>query len=116
MEHGADAVLVERMYVNEIDEIPLANGFTASVYDVVLIDGRFRIECALKLLSAGHINAESVVMIHDYRERAQYHVVEEFFDRIREDDTKDLGIFVMKDHIDQEALNAAVEKYHGEMS
>ena len=113
LEKNADVSLVAQMYVDEIDRIKESYG--TERYDVVLVDGRFRVSCALKLLTGGYIDTESVVMIHDYRYRHKYHVVERFFNRIRKDDTVTLGVFVMKENIDETELAAAVEKYREQM-
>lgn len=54
-------------------------------YDLVLIDGRFRVACALNTLQSIHQN--SIVLIHDYMDRPQYHIIEQFYDKITSVDT-----------------------------
>lgn len=45
-------------------------------YDVILIDGRFRVLCFLT--SILRCSAETTILFDDYRNRPHYHVVEEF--------------------------------------
>ena len=45
-------------------------------YDVILIDGRFRVLCFLT--SILRCAAETTILFDDYRDRPHYHVVEEF--------------------------------------
>lgn len=72
--------IVEK-YVNEIDKFPLKQ------WDVVFIDGRFRMACALKLLIDNRIHSDSVVMVHDYLlnwpQRKHYPIMNKYFDRIQ---------------------------------
>lgn len=50
-------------------------------YDFVLIDGRFRVACALKTLREGALRKASFnVLIDDYHGREYYRVVEDFAD------------------------------------
>ncbi|HVU34926.1 MAG TPA: hypothetical protein VHE61_15945 [Opitutaceae bacterium] len=53
---------------------PYMHGYTPTI---VLVDGRFRVACAIV---AALEAPQSVVLIHDYPNRAQYHVIERFFD------------------------------------
>lgn len=41
--------------------------------DIVFIDGRFRVMCALNSIS--YINKETVVMMHDFSEREYYNII-----------------------------------------
>lgn len=49
--------------------------------NVVLIDGKFRVACALKTLLTfkTHDHKDWIIIIDDYIERTQYHIVELFF-------------------------------------
>jgi hypothetical protein len=47
-----------------------------SYYDVALVDGRFRVACALACFLAAP--TVKTVLIHDYAQRSAYHVVEKF--------------------------------------
>jgi hypothetical protein len=56
---------------------------------VVLVDGRFRVACALRsLLSTA---PGSIVCFHDYKPRPYYHVLEEIFDPVSRVD--DMAVF-----------------------
>lgn len=51
---------------------------TDILFDLILIDGRFRVGCAL---AAAACAAETAtIVIHDYELRSQYYLVEKFFD------------------------------------
>jgi len=51
---------------------------TDILFDLILIDGRFRVGCAL---AAAACAAESAtIVIHDYELRSSYYLVEKFFD------------------------------------
>ena len=52
--------------------------------DLILIDGRFRVACGI--VAALHV-PEATVLIHDYTNRPQYHVLEQFYDIERTVDT-----------------------------
>lgn len=61
-------------------------------FDFCLIDGRFRVACFLQaLLSA---EADSVIAVHDYRVRPEYHIVETFARPISE--CRQLTMFVRR--------------------
>jgi|694.fasta_scaffold02536_11 glycosyltransferase involved in cell wall biosynthesis len=67
-------------------------------FDKVLIDGRGRGWCAEKIVP--YLHEDSIVFIHDYWQRPQYHVVERWFDVI--DYVKDgqsLVVLKMKKHL-----------------
>ena len=51
-----------------------------SLFDVVLIDGRFRTACALAC--AVFADTNTTVLIHDYSYRPAYYVAEKYFDTI----------------------------------
>ena len=51
---------------------------TDILFDLILIDGRFRVGCALAAAACAPETA--TVIIHDYELRSQYYLVEKFFD------------------------------------
>lgn len=75
--------------------------------DTCLIDGRFRVACAIQTI----INCPNIkyLMIHDYTFREYYHIIEEFLDIV--DTTDTLVIFVKKSEIKTDKLNKLYEKY-----
>ena len=46
--------------------------------DLILIDGRFRVACALKCIKALGDDTGWVIVVDDYVDRTGYHVIEEF--------------------------------------
>jgi hypothetical protein len=76
------------------------------VIDTILIDGRFRVACALKTILECHKNKKLQIIIHDFWNREEYHVLLKYFDII--DQAESLGVFMIKKSID---LNAIVEEY-----
>ncbi|GAB5363699.1 hypothetical protein AAMO2058_000906400 [Amorphochlora amoebiformis] len=61
-----------RDYVNAIDQ------FDTKRYDVILVDGRFRVGCALKALN--YVDQNSIVIIHDFWKRREYHHILKYYD------------------------------------
>lgn len=53
--------------------------------DIILIDGRFRIACSLNIFSK--IRNDTIVLIHDYKNRKEYHIIEKFYKKIESWDT-----------------------------
>ena len=58
--------------------------------DIILIDGRFRVACALDIFSK--IRNDTVILIHDYEPRKEYHILEKFYIKIRNWDS--LALFL----------------------
>lgn len=71
----ADVEAAMDQYVNAIDKL------NVTYLDVALVDGRFRVQCALKLLP--YLSSDSVLLIHDFWVRYKpYHDVLDYFDVI----------------------------------
>ena len=62
--------------------------------DLVLIDGRFRVACCLKLI--GQINEKCIVVFDDFLDRPQYHIVLDYFTIIEQTDNKSLVVLQWK--------------------
>lgn len=73
-------------------------------WDVILIDGRFRIACALKALLHIKDPATTKILFHDYWREA-YHEVEEFADVLERVDA--LAVLEKKAVVDEVALQRA---------
>mmetsp|Transcript_73938 Transcript_73938/g.117835 ORF Transcript_73938/g.117835 Transcript_73938/m.117835 type:complete len:297 (+) Transcript_73938:28-918(+) len=98
-----DTATLERMqvYINYVDTIQ-KNG---KYFDLVLIDGRFRVACGLKLILAKHIDANSVVLVHDYvGMNRPYPFLEKYYDKV--DLVHGLAVLKVKSDIDFEELQA----------
>ena len=68
--------------------------------DIILIDGRFRVACALDIFSK--IRNDAIVLIHDYF-RIEYHIVEDYYYKINQWDT--LAAFIKKPNISSVPLD-----------
>jgi hypothetical protein len=82
------------------------NTVDGSTVDVFLIDGRFRVCCALE--SAKRSRADAKIVIHDFWNRPFYHGILEFVDCVDRVDT--MGVFRIKptlNHVHLEAMIVA---------
>lgn len=77
-----------RSYVSLVDQLPYKH------YDRVLIDGRARVECAIKILD--YISHDSIVFVHDFFERKRYHTLYDHYKLIDEDNVKQPSLAVFK--------------------
>jgi hypothetical protein len=80
---------------------------TNQLYDLVLIDGRFRVACALNTLSM--IHPSSIVLIHDYNDRAYYHVIEQFYEILTKVDS--MVVLKKKAKYDMFLVQSILKKY-----
>ncbi len=76
-------------------------------FDLVFIDGRFRVACALQTIL--NCSKDVKILIHDYPKRKYYHIIEEFLDVAENADT--LYSFKIKDNIDVERVKELYEEY-----
>ncbi len=76
-------------------------------FDLVLVDGRFRVACFLQALQSQR--ADTILAIHDYTDRPHYHVVEEFARPVSV--CEQLAVFVRRPDIDNAALEIALNRY-----
>lgn len=74
---------------------------------LVLVDGRFRVACALGACLLG--GEDCRIAFHDFADRPNYHVVLDFLTPVAEAET--LSIFARRRDIDSGALLRAVTKY-----
>ena len=77
--------------------------------DTVLVDGRFRVACTLRTILECHANKRLQILIHDFWNRPQYHVVLRYLDVVAQRDT--LGVFEVKKGIDLNAVQSDYETY-----
>lgn len=75
--------------------------------DLILVDGRFRVACFLQSL----VNAAegSTILFDDYTERRQYHVVEEFAERVAACGT--MAKFVVPAKLDRDAIAQEIKAF-----
>jgi hypothetical protein len=79
------------------------------VIDTVLVDGRFRVACTLQTILNCNGNERLKIMIHDFWDRKEYHIVLKYLDEIGRADR--LGVFTIKKQIDLNAIEADYEQY-----
>jgi len=78
-----------------------------SDHDLVLIDGRFRVSCTLSSLL--NTPERCIIMIHDFWNREEYHLVLRYLDVLETADT--LAVFSKKRNIDSKKVSALISKY-----
>ena len=76
-------------------------------YDLVFVDGRFRIACTLQVIL--NCKSDTKIMIHDFNNRPFYHILYKYLDIIYSVDT--LALFSIKDDIDLKEVKLDYEKY-----
>ena len=75
--------------------------------DLILIDGRYRVACALKCHKV--INNNCLLAFDDFFNREHYKIVLEYFDIIQK--TKDNRMVILKKNISKEVPKNIIEKY-----
>ena len=79
-------------WISYSDCINKLNPDIISKIDLVLIDGRFRVACCLKLYNK--INDECYILFNNFLERINYHIVLQYFEIIEQ--TNDNSMVVLK--------------------
>ena len=49
--------------------------------DIILIDGRFRVVCGLDIFPK--IRNDTLILVHDYENRKEYHILEKYYIKVR---------------------------------
>jgi len=62
--------------------------------DLVLIDGRFRVACCLKLI--GQVNENCTVVFDDFLDRPNYHIILDYFTILEQTENKSLVVLGRK--------------------
>lgn len=81
----------------------------AATLDLVLVDGRFRVACTLKVILECQQNNDLKILIHDFWNRKRYHAVLKYLDVVDKIDT--LGIFSIKKGISLKSVREDYEAY-----
>lgn len=76
-------------------------------FDLILVDGRFRVACAA--ISALNMHPDAIVILHDYRSREGFHIVEEFLRPIAE--AEDITAFVRRHDCNFDRIKEIFEEY-----
>lgn len=98
-------------------KIELFPGYSSKVFsivdtdllDVVLIDGRFRIACTLKTILECQGTKKLKILIHDFYDRENYHIVLKYLNELYKVNT--LGVFEIKPIIDIKTLAEDYQKF-----
>lgn len=77
--------------------------------DLALVDGRFRVACTLKIILSCYENKNIKILIHDFWNREQYHIVLKYLDIVKKADT--IGLFTIKHDVDITAAQKEFEAY-----
>ena len=78
-----------------------------SDHDLVLVDGRFRVACTLSSILSTPDDCR--ILVHDYWDRPQYHVVSKYLETIDRIDT--MGLFRKRPGVDARKLRSLLAKY-----
>ncbi len=81
----------------------------SKLIDLALVDGRFRVACTLRIVLECHKNSRIKILIHDFWNRPQYHIVLKYLDTVTRDDT--IGLFSIKENIDLISVGNDYETY-----
>ncbi|MCP4545247.1 MAG: hypothetical protein GY835_02135 [bacterium] len=76
-------------------------------YDLVLVDGRFRVACTLNSILNTPDNC--TIVIHDFWNRPEYHIVLRYLEVKDRADT--LGVFGKRDNIDVQEVQSLIKVY-----
>lgn len=76
-------------------------------YDLVLIDGRFRVACTLQSLL--QTDPGCLIVMHDFWNREPYHVVLRYLDVVDQADT--MAVFTQKPNLDLRKIKADIRRY-----
>ena len=94
-------------------DIPLIKG-KQFLPDLILIDGRFRVACALKSVKYLHDKVSYTILVDDYVGRSAYSEIERFSDLVKLEGR--MAVFKQKANIDFAELDKAIAKYEAEFS
>jgi len=78
-----------------------------SDYDLIFVDGRFRVACILHAVLKA--DRDALIVVHDFWNRPHYHVVLPFLDWKQSRGT--LGVFEIRRKIDKGCVESLIEKY-----
>jgi hypothetical protein len=78
-----------------------------SDYDLIFVDGRFRVACILH--SVLRAPSDALIAVHDFWVRPEYHVVLPFLEW--KETTKTLGVFRKRSKIDRALVRGLIDEY-----
>lgn len=77
--------------------------------DLILIDGRFRVACALKAIKYLHMKLDYTILVDDYESRTEYKEIERFANLMQLEGR--MAVFKQKIDIDLIDLDKSIKKY-----
>ncbi|MGC1630950.1 MAG: hypothetical protein WA749_02445, partial [Gelidibacter sp.] len=77
--------------------------------DTVLIDGRFRVACALNVILNLSSNKNTIILIHDFWNREKYEMVLQYLNLVQKVDS--LGVFTIKNNLDLSLVKQEYDIY-----
>jgi hypothetical protein len=78
-----------------------------SDFDLIFVDGRFRVACVLHAVLRAQPDA--LIVVHDFWDRPHYHVVLPFLEW--KESSLTLGVFQKRRDIDKASVQALIDKY-----
>jgi len=81
----------------------------SKLLDLVLIDGRFRVACALKVVLECHKNRNIRILIHDFWDRPRYQILLKYLIPLKKADT--MGLFSIDEKSDLKTVEKDYETY-----
>ena len=95
-------------------DFPLPPHGSLGLPDLVLIDGRFRVACALKSIQALQDSEGWLIVVDDYGKRESYEVIKKFAHEVRR--IGHMAVFQKKSDIDAAELSAAIKRFELDIS
>lgn len=77
--------------------------------DLALVDGRFRVACTLKIILECHENKGLRILIHDFWNREQYHILLKYLHTVNR--ANSIGLFSIKEDVDLEMVEKDYQEY-----
>lgn len=104
---------VSTKYVKKFSNYSKAIHDCHDEFDLILIDGRFRVACTMAVIQYSMKKIESMknirIFIHDFWNRPHYHVVLQFLEALDKVDTA--GVFTLKNDISLEEVQRTWQLY-----
>lgn len=97
----------DQSYKHLWPEYSQAPSFDDRQYDLVLLDGRFRVACALKGILS--LSEDCTLLMHDYPSRPEYGIVEDFW--LQTECVDSLSAFRKKETIDKDRLRRLIHHF-----
>ena len=83
---------------------------SADDFDMILIDGRFRVACALQVILKRYHNPQNLrILIHDYSFREEYKLVEKYLEVIENQDS--LFVFKIRSDIEIDEVQKEYDRF-----